>query len=244
MIRALWAAASSAARLDDEGLRRWKARPGNLAWGLALLALVSFLGALGGMVASTSPPPTGPTAWERQEALVASVQSTLARSPLPIDAQHELVRNLAAWLDLRRELDGLPRPLGRQASHVWQGLAHAFSAPYRRLALWLPYSLMVLATARALGGRALLTEMLGTTALYVVPHLLDVLHGVPVLGPFLGLIALAWGALVYLKATMIANELDAPRAVLAAVLPGLVAITLALVLLSLAAVGGRVAAWW
>lgn len=244
MIRALWAAAWSAARLDGEGLQRWKATPGNLAWSLALLALVSFLGALGDAAASASPQPTGPAAWERQEALLASIQSTLARSPLPIDAQHELARNLAAWLDLRRELDGLPRPLGRQASQVWHGLAHAFTAPYRRLALWLPYSLMVLSAARALGGRALLTEMLGTTALYAVPHLLDMLHGVPVLGPLLGLIALVWGAAVYVKATAAANELDTPRAVLAVVLPGLVAITLALVLLSLLVVGGRVAAWW
>ncbi len=214
--------------LQGEAIERWLARRGALARGLILLTVVSFIVGLadsGTWVRSRlgAEPP-----WQRRESVVAALEGRLAISPLPPDAQHELTRDLAAWLDAVEELDGLPRPLGRQASTVIAGLGRAAAAPYRRLALWLPYSLAVLAVARALGGRGGLERMLGASALAIVPHLLDPLGLVLAIGPVLRLATFCWGALIYVRAVAVAHDLDAPHALLAVALPGAAVLTLLL----------------
>ena len=142
-----------------------------------------------------------------------------------------MTRNIVAGLDWLDQWQRLPRPLGRQASDLLQGLQRAISAPYRRLAIWLPYTLLVFALARALGGRATLQGMLGASALYVLPHLLDPLRGLPLWGPLVGLVTFSWGVAIYVKAIAVVNELDLGRTLLAALLPALIALTMALLLL-------------
>lgn len=235
----LWLAMRGALHLDGPALRRWQDLPGSLGWGLALLLAVSLL--VSAAQAAGSNGAQRPVAErERQQEAVESLADTLSQSPLSTDAQYEVTSNLAAWLGLRHELEGLPRPLGRQVSRTWLDMQRALALPYRRLALWLPYSLLVLAVARALGGRGTLTGLLSVSALYVVPHLLDILRPLPILGPLLGMAAFVWGAAIYVRATAVVNDLDTPRALLAVALPGLVVVTLGLVLLAGVAVYWRV----
>lgn len=147
-----------------------------------------------------------------------------------------MARNLSSWLELQNDLDAAPRPLGRPAGLALAGLQRAVAAPYRRLALWFPYTLIVFALAKALGGRAGLAEMLGATALSAVPHLLDLLRPLPWLGPIAALAGAAWGAAIYVRATAVSNGLGTAQALLAAALPALAALTAAMGALAILAV--------
>ncbi len=222
-----------AARLEPGAIERWRARHG-LAGGLALLVAVSLL--VGSVDAAVWADARlhRPAPWNRRTQVLDTLDWWLSRSPLPPDAQHELARNTAAWLDLQTELDGLPRPLGREAGYLVQGLGRALSTPYRRLAVWLPYSLLVLALSRALGGRASLPEMLGTSALYVAPHLLDLVGTISGLSTPIGLITFWWGAAIYVKATRVASGLDGAQAFIAAVAPAMAIVTLGVMVLAVA----------
>jgi hypothetical protein len=234
MTGGMWASAWGTLGLDRESLARTPAQR-RLARGLALLLGISLLV---GLVDSAVWAAARLDSWglrERRAQAVQAVSDELSRSPLPPDVQIELTRNLAAWLDLQGETEGLPRPLGRGAGYALSGLERVLAAPYRRLALWLPYTLVVFALARALGGRGSLAQMLGATSLYAVPHLLDVLRPIPWLGPAAGLAAFGWGAVIYVKATAAANDLGLVQAILVTTLPAMALLTVALLALSAAA---------
>ena len=67
--------------------------------------------------------------------------------------------------------------------------------------------------------------MLGATALYAVPHGLDILGFVPCLGGVLGLVATVWGIAIYVKALAVANDFSTSRAIVATVVPALIGMT-------------------
>lgn len=212
---------------DATALRRW-----SLAHGLALVLVASLTGGLAAGAARAHAcvqrPPPGPA--ERQAA--EGLAGWLSRTPLAFDAQRALVRNVAAALALRGDVAALPRPLGRQAGCALEGLQWALAAPYRRLALWLPYTLAVYALARALGSRAGLAEMLAATSLYALPHLLDLLQPLPGWGPLAGALGFFWGVAIYAWAIGAVCGLGRARTAIALALPALAAITLVAVLLA------------
>jgi hypothetical protein len=119
------------------------------------------------------------------------------------------------------------------------------STPLAWLGAWAWYALWVMLFAKLLGGRATLERMLAATALFVVPHVLDVLvsligllNGIPfvgacfgVVGWLIGLTAWVWGIAVYVKATATVNEFSLGRATLATVLPALLALLFVFVLM-------------
>ena len=177
----------------------------------------------------------GPAARRAQrEAQVAGWRERLRYAPITPDAQREVVRHLQAWADLQSDLERLPRPLGRQGSAVVAAVQQTVGTPYRWLALWLPYSLIAFALARALGGRASLAAMLAATALCALPHLLDPLALLPGLGTLLGPVLAYWGIAVYVRAVQVSHGLDLPRALIAALAPGLAAVIMVLGALAVA----------
>ena len=95
------------------------------------------------------------------------------------------------------------------------------------------FSLIVFIVAKLLGGKATVQEMLGTTALYMVPHVAGILSPIPYLNTVALVIATVWGIAIYVKATAVANQLDTGRALLAVFLPVLVPMFLAMVLFTL-----------
>ena len=229
----LWRTLWGAARLKAPAIRRWQAQ-GGVGWSLGLFFAVWSIVGLVGAAAATHAQFLAPPVWQRQEQAAASLAGWLERSPLPPDVPRTLGRTVVAWLDLEAELAGLPRPLGRPASTVVGGLQEAVAAPYRRLAAWLPYTLLVLGVARALGGRATLQGMVAAAGLSALPHLLQALAPLPGVGPLFSLLAGVWGAAVYVKATAVAHDLDLARALLAVALPALAALTAALGLVAVA----------
>jgi hypothetical protein len=118
----------------------------------------------------------------------------------------------------------LPQPMGR----LLQSLGAFLSLPFSRLAGWMGYGIWVLLVAKLLGGRATAGQMLGSTALYAVPHILDILGFVPCLGGLLGLVATVWGIAIYVKALAVANEFTIGRAIAATVVPAVFFAALAL----------------
>jgi hypothetical protein len=130
----------------------------------------------------------------------------------------------------------LPQPIGRGLEALGNWLSRPFGGSFLPLAAaalgtWLGYGIWVMLAGRMLGGRADLAGFFGTTSLYAVPHLLNVFGLVPVLGPLMGFVAFIWGLGIYIKATAVSQHFSIERALLAVVLPALVAIALAIVVL-------------
>ncbi|MBN1955917.1 MAG: YIP1 family protein [Anaerolineae bacterium] len=120
----------------------------------------------------------------------------------------------------------LPRPLGTILGNVFQALGAFLSLPFQRLGGWLSYGIWVLLVAKLLGGRGTLSQLLGATVLYAIPHVLGVFSFIPCLGGLLVLIATVWGIAIYIKALAVAGEFELWKAVLAAVLPACIVILL------------------
>ena len=94
--------------------------------------------------------------------------------------------------------------------------------PFTWLTNWVGYAIWVWLIAKLLGGKATISQMLGATALYTVPHILDVLGFVPCLGSILSLVATVWGIAIYIKGLTVANDFSLGKSILAAILPALI----------------------
>jgi len=113
-------------------------------------------------------------------------------------------------------------PLGRTFSSLFEAIGRFASYPFRWISTWMWYTLAVLVFARLLGGTATIQEMLGTTSLVAVPHLLDLFGFIPFLGGLLGIVAFFWGLVVYVKATAVANRFSMEKGLVAVLLPAIV----------------------
>ncbi len=131
------------------------------------------------------------------------------------------------WINVGFDIAEMPTILPRQIDTILQAVGNFISSPFNGMGFWMFYTLLVLVCAKILGGRATVQQMLGLTALYMVPHILDVLIKllglVPTVGGGiafpLGLITFFWGLAVYVKATAVSNEFSMGRAVFAVLLP-------------------------
>lgn len=131
----------------------------------------------------------------------------------------------------------LPKPVGRLLEQVGGWLSQPFADgrfPLAAAALgtWLGYGVWVMLAAKWLGGRGTLVSFFGTTAMFALPHVVDVLTWVPYVGSALAFGAAAWGLAIYVKATAVSHQISGGRALLAVVLPLLVAIGVGLLLLA------------
>ena len=143
---------------------------------------------------------------------------------------------------------GMPTPIPRRLISVIQGLGGWLGQPFTLAGSWFAYTLMALVAARLLGGKASLPAMLGATALSNVPYVLTLLAFIPYCGGVLSLAAWVWSSILFVKATAVANDLPAGRAILAWAAPGaaliafwslvIVGTLIALVVLILSAAGG------
>ena len=92
---------------------------------------------------------------------------------------------------------------------------------------WLVYGVLAMGAARLLGGRGTLNQTLGATALAAAPQMLTLLTVLP----FVTVAGLGtWSLLCNYVALRTVHDLSWPRAVWAALLPGLVLLLLALAL--------------
>ncbi len=125
-------------------------------------------------------------------------------------------------------VDTTPAP--QPVVDLFQALGQWISYPFGWVSTWMFYGALTLVFAKLLGGVATIREMLATTSLVAVPHLLDAFGFIPYVGFLVGVIAFFWGLLVYVKGTAIANRFDTGRAVLAIVAPFIVLFALIMLL--------------
>ncbi len=121
-------------------------------------------------------------------------------------------------------------PVGGPVQDLFQAIGRWASYPFNWISTWMWYTLLVLVFAKLMGGTATVQEMLGTTSLIAVPHLLDLFGFIPVVGGVLGLVAFFWGLVVYVKATAVANRFGIEKGLAAVLLPVVVLILLVVLL--------------
>ncbi len=136
--------------------------------------------------------------------------------------EHYVLPNIQAGIQLGWRISQLKTPLPKFLSVIFEFAGDFLSTPWGRMARWMGYTLLVLLVAKLLGGRATLPQMLGATAVYIIPHILGIFSFIPCLGGLLGLMAMLWGIAIYIKAVAVANDFSAGRAATATVIPAVV----------------------
>lgn len=139
------------------------------------------------------------------------------------EANMEAFRNnFAQGLNIAVELDALSTPLPRPLAALLQALGSWFTAAMAGIGPWLGYGALVILFAKLAGGRGVLSEFYGLTALYAVPAVLRIFSFIPFLGFAFSLVALLWGVIVYARAVEVSQGLTAGKAYLVTFLPVIV----------------------
>jgi hypothetical protein len=233
----------------DAGYAQHVARADVLKRGLALLVVVSLaaglLSLLTGLVRDLRPMSAEARREEAEQALEQFSQSMRQMgqfTDIPPGFERQLTDSIRSGMALGLEIEALPTRLPKPIARLFANLGSFLSLPFGRLASWAGYTIWVMLIAKLLGGRATVSQTLGATALYAVPHILGILDVVRCLGGLLGLVAAVWGIAIYVKALAVANEFSIGRAIVATVVPALVGAALALMgllfLLIMALAGG------
>jgi hypothetical protein len=222
------------------------ARPDVLKRGLALLVLVTLLAGvislLINVVGDLRPMSAQAQRREAEQGLEEFLGTMREFYDVPPEVEKYVIPNIRAGMEIGFRIEALPTRLPKPLGRVLEDLGVFLSLPFSRLAGWIGYGIWVLLASKLLGGRATASQMLGATALYVVPHVLAILGFVPCLGGVLGLVATIWGIAIYVKALAVVNHFSIGRGIAATVAPALLGGALALlgmlVILVLALVSG------
>ena len=226
--------------LDDEAISQFSRQRGVFARGLLILIVVSlivgFVGAVTDLLGELTQLPFQAQEERFEEAMTQALANIPWTSP-------EVEKAIGLGMDYARagfgiglKIAQLPTPLPHPAGAILRAIGTVLSAPLSRMGGWMLYALLVMIAAKILGGSATVRQMLGCTALYAVPHLINVLGFIPCIGDILWFVSVAWGIIIYVKAVAVSHTLDTGRALLAVVLPILVFLFLALVVLVIALV--------
>jgi hypothetical protein len=206
--------------------------------GFLIVLVVSLLagvpGFVGEIIDGLAPAPAGETA-ETSEALREVLEAAgpwMSRLGLSPDTRaavaDEVANAYGLALQVLQEVDQLPTRLPRPAGRVLEALGNWLSQPFSSahlplavasLGAWLGYGVWVMLAAKMLGGRGSLHGFFGATALYAVPHVLDLLRWLPFVGALIGVIAYVWGVIIYIKATQASHSLSFERALIAVLAP-------------------------
>jgi hypothetical protein len=243
--------------LDGDFFRSFHARHDVFLRGVVLVVVVALIASLPLFIMDlvnhlgTASNPAGAVTQQFQQAM-QNIAPYL--QSMPPEAQAQINQGFEAGSEIATRIAALPTPIPRPVGAALQALGSWLSKPFGNagfplsvasLGTWLGYGLLVMLFARWLHGRGDMAGFFGTTSLYAVPHLLNFLSPVPLLGPLTGLIAFFWGAAIYVKATAVSHELTLERALLAVLLPVLVAlaflilVVVVLIILIAVAASGR-----
>jgi hypothetical protein len=151
-----------------------------------------------------------------------------------LDIRQQDVEEIFSYIRPNMEIGwriaALPTPLPRVVGNILTSIGQFLSLPFSRLGGWLAYTLWVMLAAKLLGGKGTVAQMLGATALYIVPHVLGIFGFIDCLGGILGFVATLWGIAIYIKGLAVACDFGIGKATLAALLPGVIAGFITLIL--------------
>ncbi len=237
-------------RDDPNGLRR------GLTWLVVVTLIAGSLGFVVDLVQNLRPVEAQIADAQRGfEEFFRQMQQFMPPGGPPPEFWNEFERQFMASFEvgtkIGTEIESLPTLLPRPIGAFLETLGEWWSQPFARLGGWLWYALWVMLAAKLLGGRGGLRRFLATTSLYAVPQLITILRPVPYLGAVLGWVATVWGWVIYVKATAVAHEwtevtkteagqlierTNWGRAVVAVLLPLLVAVALIILLVTAVAI--------
>jgi hypothetical protein len=257
-IRGLW----DAALFKTEAYERLRDRRDAVMQGFFVIVAVALIVAVPSFVtqlARSFRPPEAEIADARSgfQAVMDGMTPFFGQMGLPAGAADQILAqasaNFEAVAQIIAEIEALPtalpRPVGKMLTAFGAWVSHPFGAasfPLSAavLATWLGYGVWVMLAAKLMGGRGSLVGFFGTTALFAVPHVLDLFRWVPYVGSFLGFAAFIWGLAIYVKATAVSHKFRPALGFAATVLPVIVAAFLSILLIfvvgALALVAGLV----
>jgi len=251
MMSELLRTARGALLLDEETFVKFKTSHNVFARGVLLIVVVSLIvGLVGSVVQLVGGLTALPFSVQRQS--IEQEISRAFRSMPGMDVDMEMLEEIILdwtsigleleeiildWtsigLDIAESINQLPTPLPRPAGNILRAIGSTVSAPLLRLSGWMFFTLIVFGVAKLMGGRATVQEMLGTTALYIIPHIAGILNPITCLRTLAWVVATVWGIVIYVRATAVANEIDNGRAALAVFLPVLVPVFLLMVIFTI-----------
>lgn len=235
MIQDLIQISRGALTFEDGAFARMRDAPDGFQKALLLVVVVSLLVGLIasgiGLIHELTQPPLE-VQFEKIERGIEQGLASAEQFGAEIDpkVRAQILSNVREGLQIGRRvaqvaIETMPLPL--PVSNLFEALGKWASAPFNWLGTWMLYGLIVLIIAKLLGGTATIQEMLSTTSLAVVPHVLDafgpLLGLVPYIGGLaataLGLVTLVWGLAIYVKATATANRFSIGKSLVAVLLP-------------------------
>jgi hypothetical protein len=226
--------------LKDDAFTRLRDSGDAFARGITLLVAVALIVGLitstvGFVQQATAGSPEQQVERARQE-MMQSLQMARTFSTDPGAAEFWRIfdENMDAGFKMATEIARVAQqttPLPAPVGDLFQAVGSFLSYPWGRIGGWMFYTILVLIVARLLGGTASVQEMLGLSALYSVPHLLDALEFIQCVGALLGVVAFFWGLVIYVKGTAVANRFTTGRAVVAVILPAAVMLLIFLIVL-------------
>lgn len=226
--------------LDDDAFLDLRDAENNFTRGLLLLVTVSLIvGLVLSLVSLVQAVGTSPA--DEVAQVEQSMQETFdtmrqfgafGAGPEAEEFWEIFMQNFEAGLDMGRGIVTVVEqttPAPPAVVDLFEALGRWVSYPFGWISTWMFYGLLTLVFAKLLGGVATIREMLATTSLVAVPHLLDAFSFIPYLGTLIGLIAFFWGLAVYVKGTAVANRFDTGQALLAVLGPIIVLFVLIIV---------------
>lgn len=213
-----------ALRLEDKVFVELRDSPDGFRQGLTFIVtlalVVGLIVAAAGFVVEVS---TDPTA-EVEQAMSEVEEAFEQMSGMFGDDEQtqQMLENIKAGMSMGTELvrvveETTPAPMS--IALLFQAIGRWLSRPFSWIALWLLWGILTLLFARLMGGTATIQQMLAATSLAAAPHILEALSWVPCAGPLVAILAFLWGAVIYIKATAVANRLTMGPATVAALLP-------------------------
>jgi hypothetical protein len=221
--------------LDDSAFQEWRERPNIFLRGIVLIIVVSLVAGLVVFAVNLVERvrPVDVTAIEEQMRQSFEWQYRFMPELQDPEAREMMERTIDVVVPMVRELSDVSAPLPQGITGFLNAFGSWLSRALTAIGGWLFYGTLVLLFVNLLGGSAKLPEFLGTVSVYVVPGLLGLLSPIPCVGSLLGLIAMVWSIVVYIKATSVVGKLDAGRAILAVVAPFFALLLLGIILAAL-----------
>jgi len=169
----------------------------------------------------TGPPPAVRVR-EFERGMEEALNSMSAYMQMDQQSRQIFMRSMGEAVAIVREIAVLPTVLPRPVRAIFQAVAQTIEMPFSLLATLMGYGVLVHIVALILGGKGSIQQMLGVTSLAMIPRVADAFGFVPCVGALIGLLGLAWAAVMYVKATSVVHEVSVPRAVVAVILPAVV----------------------
>lgn len=224
--------------LDDSAYQEWRERPNLFLRGIILILVVTLVAGVLVFAVDLVDSVRPVRIEEIQRQIEQGFEQQYRWNPnwqnVPPEVRAMMDEIMEVVTAMVTEILSIDTFLPRGVSGFFEAVGRYLTGALATLGGWMFYGALVLIAVNLLGGSARLPDFLGMVSLYVIPALLGLLRPVPCLGPFLALIGLIWGIVVYVKAISVASDLDGGRSLLAFFAPLIALVLLGILFFTLA----------